>query len=66
MKVSSAALTEVATAARPVGIIAKTALRAAVALTLAIGVGLLLLNLWKSPPSSLFLRTIALGLMRRT
>jgi sensor histidine kinase YesM len=55
-------MSELATAARPVGIIAKTARRVAVALTISIGVGLLLLRLWKSPPSSLFLRTITLGL----
>ncbi len=62
MKVSSAAMSEVATAARPVGILAKTARRAAVALTISIGVGLLLLSLWQRPPSSLFLCTIILGL----
>lgn len=55
-------MTEETTAARPVGIIAKTARRAAVALTLAIGVGLLLSMVWRGSPSSLFLRTIVLGL----
>ncbi|MDQ4044452.1 MAG: histidine kinase [Chloroflexota bacterium] len=55
-------MTEEATAARPVGIIAKTVRRVAVALTLALGVGLLLLNIWRSSPSSLFLRTIILAL----
>lgn len=55
-------MTEGATAAKPVGILAKTARRVAVALMLAVGVGLLLLTLWKGPPSSLFLRSIALGL----
>ncbi len=55
-------MSELATAARPAGIIAKTSRRVAVALTLAIGVGLVLLKLWRSSPSSLFLRTIILGL----
>ena len=55
-------MSELATAARPVGIIAKTARRVAVALTISIGVGLLLLTRWQGPPSSLFLLTITLGL----
>jgi len=55
-------MTEVATAARPAGIMAKTARRVAVALTMSIGAGLLLIHGWKSPPSALFLRTILLGL----
>jgi hypothetical protein len=62
MKVSSAAMSELATAARPVGIIAKTARRVAVALTISIGVWLLMMTHWKSSPSSLFLRTIIVGL----
>jgi signal transduction histidine kinase len=62
MKVSSAAMPEVATTARPVGILAKTARRVAVALTISIGFGLLLLNLWKSQAPSFFFRSIALGL----
>jgi signal transduction histidine kinase len=66
MKVSSAAMSEVATAARPVGILAKTARRVAVALTISIGVGLLLLTHLKSPASSLFLRAITLGLSATT
>jgi hypothetical protein len=60
--VSLAAMTEVATAARPVGILAKTARRVAVALAVSIGVGLLMMNHWKSSSSSFFLRTILLGL----
>jgi histidine kinase/histidine kinase/DNA gyrase B/HSP90-like ATPase len=56
----------VVTAARPVGMIAKTARRIAVALTISIGVGFLILTPWKNhaaaPPSALFLRTIILGL----
>jgi signal transduction histidine kinase len=43
-------------------IIAKTARRLAVALTMSIGVGLLLMSSWKSSPSSLFLRTTIVGL----
>jgi signal transduction histidine kinase len=39
-----------------------TAWRLAVALTMAIGVGLLMLSTWGSAPSTLFLRTIILGL----
>src|SRR5437868_86544 len=55
-------MSELATAARPAGIIAKTSRRVAVALTMSIGVGLLMLSVWRSSPSSLFLRTIILGL----
>jgi hypothetical protein len=44
------------------GIIAKTSRRAAVALTMSIGVGVLLMHGWRSSPSSLFFRTIILGL----
>ncbi|HYO14076.1 MAG TPA: histidine kinase [Thermoanaerobaculia bacterium] len=55
-------MSEAATAARPTGILAKTARRVAVALTISVGVGLLLLTHWKSSPSSLLLRTIILGL----
>ena len=55
-------MSELATAARPAAIIAKTARRVAVALTMSIGVGLLMMSVWKSSPSSLFLRTIILGL----
>lgn len=66
MTVSSAEMSELATAARPTGIIAKTARRVAVALTLAIAVGLLLLTHLRTPPSSLLLRTAALGLSAAT
>jgi hypothetical protein len=56
----------VVTAARPVSMIAKTARLVAVALTISIGVGFLILTPWKNhaaaPPSALFLRTIILGL----
>ena len=60
-------MSELATAARPAGSIAKTLRRVTVALTMAIGVGLLLMAAgWKSSPSSLFLRTIILGLSATT
>ena len=55
-----------ATASRPGGMMAKTARRVAVALTISIGVGLLILTPWKNhaaePPSALFFRMIVLGL----
>jgi signal transduction histidine kinase len=51
-----------ATAARPAGFLAKTSRRVGVALTMSIGVGLLLMHGWTSSPSVLFLRTIMLGL----
>ena len=47
-------------------IVVKTARRVAVALTMSIGVGLLMLTSWRSSPSSLFLRTIILGLSATT
>jgi hypothetical protein len=62
MKVSSAAMSELATAARPAGIIAKTARRVAVALTISTAVGLLMLIQWKGSPATLFLRTTIIGL----
>ena len=55
-------MSEPATAARPAAIIAKTARRVAVALTMSIGVGLLLMHGWQNSPSALFLRTSVLGL----
>src|SRR4051812_17511943 len=55
-----------ARAARPVGLIAKTSRRIAVALTISIGVGLLLMHGWKNSPSGLFLRTSVLGLSATT
>ena len=51
-----------ATAARPAGIVAKTARRVAVASALATGVGLLLWRPWKGSPSSLFLCALTLAL----
>jgi sensor histidine kinase YesM len=66
MKVSLAAMSEVATAARPAGILAKTARRVAVALAVSIGAGLLLVMPWKGPLSLLFLSTIILGLSATT
>src|SRR2546423_14057502 len=51
-----------AAAARPAGIIAKTLRRVAVALTIAIAIGLLLLTHRRSSPSSLFFRLIILAL----
>jgi histidine kinase/histidine kinase/DNA gyrase B/HSP90-like ATPase len=55
-------MSELATVARPPGIVAKTSRRVAVALTMSIGVGLLMMSVWRSSLSSLFLRTIILGL----
>jgi signal transduction histidine kinase len=55
-------MSEVATAARPAGLIAKTSRRVAVALTISIGVGLLLMHGWQNSPSTLFFRTSVLGL----
>jgi hypothetical protein len=70
MQVSSAAMSELATAARPAGFLAKTARRVAVALTISIAVGFLILTPWKNhaaaSASSLFLRTIILGLSGTT
>jgi signal transduction histidine kinase len=59
-------MSEVAPAARPAGMIAKTSRRVAVTLTMSIGVGLLLMTTWRSSPSALFLRTIILGLSATT
>jgi hypothetical protein len=55
-------MSEVATAARPAGLIAKTSRRVAVALTMSIVVGLLLMHGWTTSPAALFLRTTILGL----
>jgi signal transduction histidine kinase len=55
-----------AAAARPVGILAKTARRVVVALTIALGVGLLLWYPWKSSPFSLLLCGITLALAATT
>ena len=55
-------MSEAAPAARPVGIIAKTARRLAVAVTIAIAVWLLLLTHRRTSPSSMLLRLIILAL----
>ena len=55
-------MSEAAAAARPVGLMAKTTRRIAVALTFSLTVGLLLLHGWHSARSTLFLRTTILGL----
>jgi hypothetical protein len=55
-------MSEVAAAARPAGIVAKTSRRVAVAVIIATGAGLPLLIGWKSSASSLLLRTISVGL----
>jgi signal transduction histidine kinase len=55
-------MSEVATAPRPAGLIAKTSRRVAVALTMSIVVGLLLMHGWQNSPAALFLRTTILGL----
>src|SRR6185295_12254403 len=61
---------QLATAGRPGGILAKIARRVAVALIISIGVGLLMIVPWRNhaaaPLSSLFLRTIILGLSATT
>ncbi len=59
-------MSELETAARPAGMIAKMSRRVAVALTMSIGVGLLLMHGWTTSPSSLFLRTIIIGLSATT
>ncbi|HYC58450.1 MAG TPA: histidine kinase [Thermoanaerobaculia bacterium] len=55
-------MSESATAARRRGTIAKPVRRIAVALTISIGVGSLLLGRWQSAPSSLLLRSVIIGL----
>jgi hypothetical protein len=55
-------MSEVATAARPVGILAKTARRVGDTLALSVGVALLLWSVWKSGPISLLFCTMTLGL----
>jgi signal transduction histidine kinase len=59
-------MSEAVTAARPGGIIAKTARRLAVALTIAIAVWLLLLTHRRTSPSSMLFRLIILGLSTTT
>ena len=58
-------MSDLAATAKPVGIVAKMARRVGVALTISIGVALLVLILWNSP-SALFFRTITLGLAATT
>src|SRR5688500_10597872 len=59
-------MSELATTVRPVGIVVKTTRRVAIAVTIAIGVALLLLILWKGSTSVLFLRAIVLALSATT
>ena len=59
-------MSELSPAGRPAGFIAKTLRRVGVALSISIGVGLLLMLHWKSPWFSLFLRLIILGLSATT
>src|ERR1051326_1426796 len=59
-------MSERTTVARPAGLTAKTARRLAVALTISIGVGLLLLLGWKGSIPALFLRTAVIGLSATT
>ncbi|HYM26278.1 MAG TPA: histidine kinase [Vicinamibacterales bacterium] len=54
------------TVARPAGAATRTSRRIAVALTISIGVGLLLLLGWKGPIVALFLRTTIIGLSATT
>jgi hypothetical protein len=56
------AMSETVTAMTPVGNVAKTTRRVGVALTMSTAVAVLMLTTWRSSPSSLFLRTIILGL----
>lgn len=49
-------------AAGPAGIIVTTSRRLAVALAISVAVGLLLMTHWQSPPSTVMVRTILLGL----
>ena len=55
-------MSELGMTPKPDGVIAKTSRRVAVALTMSVGVGLLLMYGWRSSPSALFLRTCTLGL----
>ena len=63
-------MSELSTAARSAGIVAKTSRRVVVALTISIGVGLLLIIPWRNhaaaPLSSLFLRSVIIGLSATT
>ena len=55
-------MSELGMTSKPDGVIGKTSRRVAVALTMSIGVGLLMMYGWSSSPSTLFLRTSILGL----
>jgi hypothetical protein len=61
---------ELAMAAKPVGFVAKTSRRVAVAVAISIGVGFLILTPWKNhaaaPTSALFLRIVIVGLSGTT
>ena len=57
---------ELATTAKPLGIVVRTTRRVATAVTIAIVVALLLLILWKGSTSVLFLRAIVLALSATT
>lgn len=59
-------MSEGGTGARPVGVLAKTARRAAFALGLSAGVALLLWRPWKGSPATLFLCALTLGLAAAT
>ena len=59
-------MSEATTVARPVGLVAKTSRRVAAALTISIGVGLVLLPTWRGSTFSLFLRTTIVGLSATT
>ena len=59
-------MAELATAARPIGIVVKTARRVAVAVAMSIAVGLLMIPTWRESLSLLFLRTIIIGLSATT
>jgi hypothetical protein len=59
-------MSELATTARPVGIVVKATRRVAVALTMSSVVGLLMMPTWNGSPSALFLRTIIVGLSATT
>jgi hypothetical protein len=60
------AMSELATTAKPVRLVVKTTRRVAVAVTIAIGVALLLMILWKGSTSVLFFRAIVLALSATT
>ncbi|HWW62007.1 MAG TPA: hypothetical protein VN181_11615, partial [Thermoanaerobaculia bacterium] len=66
MKLSSTAMSEVATAAKPSRRLAKTLRRLTVALTISVAVALLLTTHWGGDWVVLFLRTILIGLSATT